>query len=217
MDKNAGVTFICGRRGSGKTTLAKAEIGPACRVVVFDPIGEYQHEGFTVAQSLGDVLAAIKRGRAAGFRVAYQPGVKESLVAELHGLAMLLWEVQKPYFEGRDTRELTLLVDEMNLSYPNAIPNKLSGFTRLVLQGRHAGINLIGISQRPALVNTNFRDNATKTYVLPLGDHNSISTILSIIGRRNETRILELTPHHWLLWQDGRLSNGENKLKRKVK
>ena len=62
---------------------------------------------------------------------------------------------------------MTLVVEEMNLSFPVAGGvHKCTGFAEICSRGRHYGIDVIGASQRIAEVDTRFRGNCTESVVL---------------------------------------------------
>ena len=81
--------------------------------------------------------------------------------------------------------KLTLVVDEMDLSFPSGIRqrNPKHGFLGLCLRGRHYGINLVGISQRPKLVDISFRANMSAVYLFSLAEPDDIDVALKMVGR----------------------------------
>lgn len=198
--------FVAGRRGSGKTTFTRHAVEGAPRVVAFDPIGQYGREfGWPMAASLAELHELLGRcWRSPPWHVALT--VAGDYPAELHRLAIYLWHAQQPYERHRDRKKLVLVVEEMNLSVPvHALPSDQRGFMRLVLQGRHRGIEIIGVTQRPALVSADFRSSAAETVLFPLGieDHGHL-------GARYRAELSSLTPHHYLRVADGSVSRGEN-------
>ena len=74
--------------------------------------------------------------------------------------------------------QLTLAADELNLGYPaRGHKEKYNGFPSICSRGRHWGINLYGISQRVAEINTRFRGNTSSMYILRQGDLIDIDTL----------------------------------------
>lgn len=208
MKKDARCIAVYGRRGSGKTTLVKGLVKSSNRLVVFDPMGEYARlSAFCRAVSVGGVLAYLKNGWRGGFRIAYD--VPGQYLARLHALSELLWQAQAPYDAGVDARKLTLVVEEMNLAYPaSGLARDQDAFTRLVLQGRHRGIEVVGVTQRPALVSPNFRGNVAETYVFPLEDEIDVAVMLRKIGRAREAELRALRDFHYLWLAQGRVEPG---------
>jgi len=163
------VVCIFGRRGSGKTYLARRLVAGARRLVVWDPLGEWSRSRDLVAvDGLTGLRAAMRRRWRLGFRLALVPGGAE-LPRSLHALAAFLWAAQAPY---PACPGLALVVDEANLGLPaHRLGADLWGMSRLVLQGRHRGVALLAISQRPALVSMDLRGQAHRlvSFALPAG------------------------------------------------
>lgn len=165
---NNRVTCIYGSTGSGKSTLAKALLKGRPKVVVFDPMGEYRGRGWTVCRDIaGARRAMVAQWSKSAIRVSLScPEGDEKTAA---ALANLCWQAQANF--PRDPRPLTLVLEEANLAYPNR-QNLPPGLKRATLQGRHRGINLLVITQRPALVSTDLRGQATQINVFQLpGPH----------------------------------------------
>lgn len=162
----AEVACIFGRRGSGKTTLARRLVAPWRRLIVWDPLGEWAtFRGLAKVQDLRELLAQLKRQWSRGFRLSLVGGAGD-LVAHLDGLARLIWAAQAPY---PGCGPLALVVDEANLGLPvHKLPRGMAGMSRLVLQGRHRGVAVLAVSQRPALVSLDLRANAHRTLAFAL-------------------------------------------------
>lgn len=163
------VVCIFGRRGAGKTTLARRMVASARRLVVWDPLGEWGRDPRTRAVgSLAELRDAMRRGWRAGFRLAWAPPGQD-LPAELDALARFLWAAQAPF---PSCPGLALVVDECNLGLPvHKLRAGLWGMSRAVLQGRHRGLAVLAIAQRPALVSMDLRGQAHRTlcFALPAG------------------------------------------------
>lgn len=169
---DAGRIGVWGRSGSGKSSYVKRLIKGRKRLVIFDPLAEYSaalrigEVRHTRRDSLDDVLKAMETNWR-GFRVAYVPpaGMEEKA---LSALCVTLLEAQQPFKEGkRGALPMTLVVEEMNMSFPVAGgAQKSPGFADVCSRGRHYGIEVIGVSQRIAEVATRFRNNCTETVVL---------------------------------------------------
>jgi DNA helicase HerA-like ATPase len=160
-NSNAGRIGIWGASGSGKSAYTKRRIKTARRVVVFDPLDEY---GFKRVSRLDDVRRAMIADPHI-FKVSYVPPAGKEPAA-LSGLCNLLMRAQKPYKDTGKGQGITLVIEEMNLSFPVAGgAQKCPGFAEICSRGRHYGIEVIGISQRIAEVSTRFRGNCTETVV----------------------------------------------------
>jgi len=208
--KDAKCTAIFGRRGSGKSTLTRRLIVDCFRLVVLDPMREYGGKGWQQVTTLDQLHRAVKRGWQAGFRVSYTPA--GDLIDALNALSRYLWAAQAPYDHGRDRRKLTLVVEEMNLAFPNhALPPGKNAFLQLILQGRHRGIEIIGVSQAPALLSTNFSRNCADLYIFPLGLGDDRTVIERQIGKQHGASVAALTPHKFLhVTESGTVESGAN-------
>ena len=169
---NARRIGVWGRSGSGKSSYVKKMLKGQKRLVIFDPLAEYgealrirtvEHRN---RNSLDDVRKAMIDDWS-GFRVAYVPPAGKEAAA-LSALCRLLFAAQQPFKDGkRGAKMLTLVVEEMNLSFPVAGgAQKCPGFADVCSRGRHYGIEVIGVSQRIAEVATRFRNNCDETVVL---------------------------------------------------
>lgn len=219
INKDAKCSLFIGARGQGKSTLAKSLIKPHKRIVVFDPMGEYARLPLYIrCETLTEVAAALKKRWRGGFKIAYIP--KPPYEQNMHDLALLLMHVQKPYYNNMDDRQILLVAEEMNLSFPNRrLPPALYGQDMLTLQGRHYGINIMGITQRPAEVNKTYRGNCEDTYVFFLSEPDDIVEAARKFGagvaerRKFETEIAALKKHFYIKKSgDGKIFRGRNKL-----
>ena len=162
------VVCIYGGTGSGKSTLAKMIIKRLPKVVVMDPMNEYKGQGWRSAHSVSDLRRVMAAQWAKGpVRASLNcPGGSEATAGEV---AELLWQAQATF--PKDPRELTFVIDEANMFYPNK-PGLPAALNRVTLQGRHRGINLLVITQRPSRISTDLRGQATQVNAFQLpGPH----------------------------------------------
>lgn len=208
---DAGRIGVWGRSGSGKSTRAKAIIAKAARAVVFDTQREYgELAGFVTANTIDQVRQEMAKRWRGSFKIAYVPPAGNEKAA-LDRLSKLLRLAQTPFFEGSDQRQLSFLVEEMWKSYPvTSLPADMQGFTLLCSEGRHYGIELIGVSQRIAAVSTNFRGNCTETYVFRQKGPRDIKAAADELGDVQPAQIQALQPHHYIHEKDGAITFGKN-------
>jgi ABC-type dipeptide/oligopeptide/nickel transport system ATPase component len=209
--KNSSRIAVYGRSGSGKSTYVKNLIKKLKRVVVFDVMAEYsQLQGYETAYDINQVKAIMIR-KPKTFKIAYQSRAG-SEQQDLHLLSCLLALAQTPYLKGIHNTELTLVAEELSTAYPNQIKQNLNGFQNLCQRGRHYGINIIGITQRPATVSKNFFGNTNKTIIFPLAWQDDIKGILNLIGKKYQQDLLNLQPHNYLVFENFTITRGKNRL-----
>jgi hypothetical protein len=202
---------VYGRRGSGKTTRVLLLIRDRPRVVVFDPTGEFEREHGVTAFCDGDALRLyLARHWQRGFRVAFTPRANYER-EQLHALATFLLACQRPYLDGADARTITLVVEEMNLGYPaQGLPQHLDGMSRVCNQGRHYGIEVIGVTQRPPLVSATFRGGLAETWIFPLARADDRGEVLNMLGRQWGDQLAALQAHHCLHYHNGAVRRDAN-------
>jgi hypothetical protein len=152
---------IFGKSGSGKTELALSMTRDARRLLVFDPKGSWAKKpGFEVLSHFSQVKPFLNDMGDGDFRAVYMP---EALAAvkRLSTLGNMLLDYQQPFFksDGGAGLPITLAVDELADAFPLALPGGYPGFAEVCQKGREFGINVIGITQRPASVHPAFRGN----------------------------------------------------------
>lgn len=213
LDKNARRTGIWGGSGSGKSTRMKEIMRTLNRNIVLDPTGDWQYErGFRNYTTLKGLYAGIKANWNNGFRfVLTVDEDKYHLPDLLQRLSRDLFIIQRPYFEGRDDKQIVLAIDEMADFFPNTTlkPEEMA-FSKLCRKGRHYGVNIIGASQRLAEVHPSFRGNAQENYFFRQDQAVDIQRALATLGSQYKADILALQPHEYLLKINGTVTHGFN-------
>ena len=200
---------IYGRSGCGKSTLAKQLMKDIDRLVVYDTLCEYEEQGCKVARSIVQLLKLARQRR---FKIAYQPAIDACHEKELRKVAEALLLIQKPYQEGKIYPQITLLIEEMSLAIPNKTGGDVQIMQNLANMGRHYGINLIGIAQRPANVNATFRGSLTEQYFFNLVEPLDVDEVAKKIGRENAELLRRLPNHQAFRYSDGKIENHINTL-----
>lgn len=162
---NAARIGVWGASGSGKSSYVKKLIRREKRLVVFDPLDEYRPFTGKSVTDLDEVRKAMLADWR-GFRVAFVPPSGKETIA-LSALSRLMMAAQQPFKDGKAKLGMTLVVEEMNLSFPvHGGAEKSPGFAEVCSRGRHYGLTVFGLSQRIAEVSTRFRGNCTETVIL---------------------------------------------------
>src|SRR3989338_3842726 len=66
------IIIILGRKGSGKTHLARQMASSATRLIVFDPPRQFSVDGVVIADALS-FAEYLSQAQAPNFRIIYQP------------------------------------------------------------------------------------------------------------------------------------------------
>ena len=211
VSSNAGRIGVFGRSGSGKSTYTKRLIKARKRVVIFDPLEEYDAKvrvRHVRRDSINDVIRAIAADYQ-GFRVSYVPPAGDEAEA-LSKLCWALLEAQEPFRAGdKRTPGLTLVVEEMNNSFPvHGGAENCRGFAEICSRGRHYGIEVIGVSQRIAEVATRFRNNCTETVILAQKGKRDLDAAAELIGGDRQ-KVMALRNLDYLHEKNGELSSGK--------
>lgn len=165
------IVFICGKKGSGKTTLAASLVdrihASGRRLIVVDPMSGFRLPGAPIIRRPDPVEFERLAGRSALIR-------PESI--DLVRMAVkFAWHAQES-----PSRDLWLVIDELQgiLSWRSPDPDLLG----IVQYGRHRKISLIGICQRPAQVHNDFLANADKRIIFQVEEPNDLAYLKRYVG-----------------------------------
>lgn len=155
------VTAIYAGRGGGKTTLARKLVAKARlpQVVYIDPVAR---DGLATAS---EVLAQINTGA----RIAVlRSGNREECLRCVYAVALA----------STRARPLYLVCDEAPLYLDKATDALL----KIMYQGRHRGLGMLILSQRPTAVAAAIRSQAARTHWGRMTDHNDLQIAAQAIG-----------------------------------
>jgi len=216
MDTDLEVISVFGARGSGKTTRVKELIKDSRRkrVIIYDLKDEYPLMKLRGISEFAQFMAQDDYKKWFGaFNVSYVPGAREKTehIAELSKLCYALADAQKDDASKGCGGNLTIVVEEMSVCAPNQrYPDGQGGFEYVVNIAREWGIEIIGVCQRPAQANPDFRGNATNNYFYALTDRLDTSAIKEKIGE-NAEKVRLFKPHEYIHFHHGTIKEGKNK------
>lgn len=137
------VSLIFGKRGCGKTTLAKELIKDKKRFIIIDKLGEYT-DGVIVSNEIEALNLARQNPK--GFKIVIR-----------------LQEERKKLFDVLYCiTNYCLIVEELSMFCNSHYIDK--GLFAIMAYGRHRKIDFIGISQRPSQMNPLIRTQADSVY-----------------------------------------------------
>jgi ABC-type dipeptide/oligopeptide/nickel transport system ATPase component len=203
---------VYGASGSGKTTKANELIKNLDRVIVFDPVENFPDDNMITVHSVAELYVTLRNVWKTGFRIRYVPYMGAVAVKDLHDLSVALLNLQMNVKGNINGAHITLVVDEMNTAYPvSAMKKEHWGFGEICSRGRHYRINVIGISQRMAEVNNQFRGNMTACYLFRNAHQNDRKAAESLIGSEYKEKLRSQPNFKYIYYQNGRIKTGETK------
>lgn len=165
----ARIIAAIGVTGSGKSLWVKRLIRTERprRVIVWDFKREYAAEGFPATEQLGAVLEAAKRPQ---FRIAYCPPMDRAAWRQAFELVCRI---------AATAGDCWLVVEELAfVTSPMSAP---PAWRFLTLTGRHHGMTVVGLSQRPASVDKDFLGNATTVHCGRLTNPRDVKAMADVL------------------------------------
>jgi hypothetical protein len=141
--QNRKLILILGKTGCGKTVLANSISEKADRIIILDPLFEYDGLIFIDAVSLCDYFLADEK------RKTFRCVCRFQDEADYNILFRLLWYV----------KDVLLLTEETSIFLNPRSPDE--DFLKLINFGRHKNISLICVGRRIPEVSIYFRAQAT--------------------------------------------------------
>jgi hypothetical protein len=188
----AGIVWVGGVRGMGKSTLVRHLASKAPRMLAHDPHGE--HDGLPLSDhEAAEYLEGLAaRSQLDRFRVCVT-------VTEPERFARLAWALREL------CPDYLLLVDEVDLVAPPM--REPWAFRRIVAQGRHHGISVLAASRRPAEVSRLVTSQAREFYCFFTREPGDVRYLASIFGEDADA-LDSLAPFEFLYWSPTRSARG---------
>lgn len=182
------VIVIIGKRGCGKSYLARKLIGHEPRLLIFDTMSEYLDGVVFETEELQQFKAFWKHVYRRPFRLIYRPLVPEKEIDEIAELVFLLGN-------------MTFVVEEVDCY---CTPYQISdAFAHIIQRGRHKNITLIAITQRPYGIHRLLTSQAKELYIFSTSEPRDREYLKSLLGQEIEAKLDALQPYQYVKWTDG--------------
>ncbi len=202
-----------GASGSGKGVSINRrldEVKPS-RLLIWDPRNEYPKHA-KAYNNLGDVVANVKAANGGPFAVRYVPSEWVDMDKAFATMCALAFAAGNLLFLAEELSDVTK---------PSYAP---AAWKKVITQGRHQGLHVIGAAQRPALVDKNFFGNCTYIRCFSLRyaeDRRAMAASMDVEQKRIDalmtTEAANVTTINYIErdFREALLQEGQIKLKRK--
>jgi hypothetical protein len=195
------ITVILGKKGSGKTFLAKRQVTDCRRLICYDPMHQFGDIGVCVSQ-FPDLVAYVIANRRGRFRVVYQPEIApdaqgDIVRGEFVRVCDLVNRMVNVYF----------LVDEID----NCLPprDKENGFFKNMIQrGRHAAVSLVATTIRYTDTQRNLTAQADKIVCFHTHEPSDVKYFRAYFGKLAD-ELPTLPPYHFIMYEKGQVTKNE--------
>ena len=181
------IKLIFGKRGSGKSYLAKKMIGAEQRLVVYDTLGEYNQGVIFDSVQWKAFLQFWDSVYRSNFRLIYRP---LEPAAEIDRIANLV------YLCG----DVTFLVEEIDCFCTSQQISE--HFAHIIQRGRHRNVTLIGVTQRPYGIHRLLTSQAKEIYVFNTNEVRDREYLRNLLGQDIEAKLDQLKQYEFVKWSD---------------
>lgn len=189
----AKVIAIMGSTGCGKSHFLRSMLAKRRRkrTLIWSPkeaIDNYAalYPGSVVLTKAGDVLQALRAAGKGEVHIVFRPRLNRKLDEQQFGavckMAML-------------ARDITFIGEELHtVTKPSWAPD---GWSELIMMGRGYGVEVFGLSQRPASMDKDFFSNISMIHTGRLAFEDDAKTVAKTL-RVGVADVLNLTGYQWL-------------------
>lgn len=164
----AHIVAVMGGSGAGKSSFVKGELArrkPA-RLMIWDFMREYGDHGHVV-RTTTELLQAVSGKR---FAVVFEPSQDPSTAKKQFDVFCRA---------AHAIGDVVMVAEE--LSFVTTASKAPVGWSMCTLTGRHKGMTIYGLSQRPAAVDKNFWSNATHVRTGRLNYDTDVTTLAKVL------------------------------------
>jgi len=194
------IIIILGKKGSGKSVMARQYVKEKRRLVVYDPMRQFGSCGVVITRRI-DLLHYLRANGKGSFRCVYQPeiGLREDdfVKTEFKGICQAVSCLRNVYF----------MVDEIdNCLSPRQQDN--SFFNNMIQRGRHDQISLVATTIRYTDVQRNLTAQADILICYHTHEPSDVQYFKAYFGDMAK-ELPALPPYHYIKYEKGQSSRHE--------
>ena len=179
------IILIFGKRGSGKSYLAKKLIENEQRIIIFDTLSEYT-DG-VVFEDHQKFVEFWRKIYIHPYRLIYRPLKPDEEIEDIAESVYLIGNV-------------CFVVEEIDCTAYQISES----FAHVVQRGRHKNITLIGITQRPYGINRLLTSQSKEIFVFNTNEPRDREYLKNLLGQEVEQKLDALRQYEYLKWTDGK-------------
>jgi len=183
------VILIFGKRGSGKSYLARKIIISETRLVIFDTMSEYESGVIFGTEDYEKFIEFWRHIYRKQFHIIYRP-IKPDV--EVEQVGEIIYALGNCCFL---CEEIDCYCSTYKIS---------DNFAAIIQRGRHKNITLIGISQRPYGINRLLTSQAKEAYIFNTNEPRDREYLRTWLGQEIEPKLDALKQYEYVHWQDGK-------------
>jgi len=189
MESEKKIILIIGKRGSGKSYLAKKMIAEHRRLLVFDIMSEYTNGvafGTETHREFCEFWLAVHKK---DFTLVYRPIQPKK---EIEDIAEAVFALGNMTFVVEQ-------IDSICTAYD--LPES---FSKIIARGRHRNITLIGLTPAPFGIHRDLTRQAKEIYVFNTKEPRDRDYLKNLLGQEIESKLDALEQYQYVKWEDGK-------------
>jgi hypothetical protein len=171
----AGVETILGFRGAGKSRLARALTANDQRLVVVDSVAEYAQTGLLPEVDPDQLRTLMTSDN------PYRCAIVPDDIEEVHWIENAI----------AARRDVTLVIDEIDVWYPSSVHPVGEGIFHIARYGRHYNQRLITVAREHRALHPCYRSQGI-LWVFPLRERGDVRYVEEVTGGRVDARSLRV-------------------------